>query len=591
MGRIIYNKYRWKEGSSKIIWAAIVSGILISLGVILSVNSESSPAYLPAPTILKPAYGSMVARGEFVLAGVTKNGTKVDVYIDGDYAGEAKTKDHPSGTASFSFIIDNQSDFQTGVHRVWVQARGEKGKDISGLSDVIEFNLYQPYPRPTVFMPVINSSTVYTRPWIVGLARSTDMVEIMIDGVVVARTETSVDESGVGDFKYLTESDLDFGWHSIRARSVDGFDRTSPWSESFVFAISKKGKPPSKAPQLVSQTRGERITNISTPTILRPKNGDVVESGKWQIAGVVYNNLIVQLFIDSKLLVEIVPKQHKSGVTSFIYSPSEVFPRGDHRISVRAVDEAGNYSARSSDIGIIIKPRLPQLAVLTADGVIMWPPLDQAAEIGSGVKVAKGDIKVNKKLEIEDESNIENFQPVKEKKIIDFEEGEGALPEITGPVFKDGLTIEALEDILEDVVVTTATQTTATPEIVRADTKDAKIKVDNLVESGIEGEKGESIKQSNENKKDQPLSSAGEAQTVSNAKRYRPEAIILIAAGVILLLGIGFTVLRDRQKSIKQGPLDFSDDKKTAAFAADDEYQEDFKQIQNPQPPPPSPPA
>lgn len=599
---------RQQSGKKWTTWAA-AGGLLIALAVTLSVSSQTVPIKMPlaAPTILRPVEGDLIASGKgMIVGGVTKNNTQVEVFFDGKSVGYAEVAEHPSGTASFAAHI-NQEEMTEGAHSVKARAMEQNGA-LSVFSGEIYFIVAYPYPAPVLKQPVVNSATVFTRPWIIGVARSGDEVEIMLDGKVVGRVVVADHPSGTGSFQWRPQDDLAGGWHSVRARSIGR--KESEWSKAYVFAIQLPGTlVGTTAPGIASQYAEQPEQEAPAPTILEPVAQAVVAPGEWKIAGVVHNGYRVQIFQDDTLLGEIHPAPDPSGVAHFIFQPPRVLPYGESSIRTRAVTRDGSYSAFSEEVPILIKPDIKQLTVISSAGASLWPPV-QTARIGSGIKVVKesaarqendttepdlqskvfvndGTIEEDERIVtiVSDEENPEmriptstlpQREPILEENIMP--QKTGTTPEIEGPVFDP---ITALEEIEALLGSTSATDTPSSS--MPAVTESSSNRSDSEVTTSL---LNSSVFVQNDSGKVESFDSGVAAAAKTSSRPYRPEALVLIAAGVIILIGIVVTVIRDRMQ-LRAQSVDFSNAKEALTINLDHPQAGYPAGVGIPPPPPP----
>ena len=93
---------------------------------------------LPAPTIFAPVVNSETSIGRPFIVGLAKNNSRVKIYIDKEYHGELKVKNHESGTANFAF--KPKLALKRGLHAVYTIAVNSRGK-VSSRSNNISFHV------------------------------------------------------------------------------------------------------------------------------------------------------------------------------------------------------------------------------------------------------------------------------------------------------------------------------------------------------------------------------------------------------------------------------------------------------------------
>ena len=111
---------------------------------------------LPAPTLIKvDSFGTKLNKP--FISGLSKNNTKIRVFIDEQLNGEFLVNNHPSGTASFSYLPF--VDLSSGEHIIYVTAVDARGKE-SVWSNIIYYNILN--TQTTVKQEEINSTQTIT---------------------------------------------------------------------------------------------------------------------------------------------------------------------------------------------------------------------------------------------------------------------------------------------------------------------------------------------------------------------------------------------------------------------------------------------
>ncbi len=566
--------------------------VLVSVFAGWQARSLESPA-LPAPTILAPSFGEIIEQDAFFVAGVTRNDTRVEIYINGEKAGEAQVKNHPSGTASFRF--STASPLPSGGYTVWARSFSQDMDAASVPSSPVTFSLIQPFPRPVLFAPRVFDLNLFRRPWIVGVSQSGSMVEVEIDGRIAGRVQARVHPSGTGDFAFQVPDDLAEGWHSVRARITNG-RRMGRWSEPYVFGVSVSGSvPPMTASQIIPSPQQGPLSRVPAPTILSPKAGSVFAKKDFSVKGVVHNGLTVQIFIDDKLYAEVTPPEHPSGVAGFSYSPPFPLSHGGHKVSARAVSKEGVYSTFSPPVSFIALPSLPRLNVATPNGMVLLPVFAKkeaavsvpAQAVGSGVKVARNDKGVEEVARGQNSGSAEGEKEKTAKEESMPESGQEAFapplfPEIQGPRFGDIRSVAELEQKLGQISVEGKTVDKENlNEGALVEAAPAGGVQEDISVRGMEN-MGEESRQSPKEEKERQY--APEKNTGGRA--VHPLGVLFMVAGVIIIGGFAVTFMRDQREMLSRarGSVDFTS---SGSVAVDNQSFSSSR----PSAPPPAPPA
>lgn len=236
---------RKRSSLSKIISlsAAILltSYLLVPQGLI-----AATPPIPSIPTLIWPQSSVHSITGAPIIKGLTQNDTEVEVYIDSQLNGMAKVKNGKQETASFAY-----SPFLTlkpGNHAVAVRAIDNTGQK-SKLSEAVPFLVEKPYPAPSLFQPVVNSKTVSTKPFIVGVAANNSVVKVFIDGKLDGQFKVTNSESGTASFAYQPFLELDpTKDHLVYATAVGFTGKESAYSNVIGFKVEAPEAPVTENP-------------------------------------------------------------------------------------------------------------------------------------------------------------------------------------------------------------------------------------------------------------------------------------------------------------------------------------------------------
>lgn len=211
-----------------------ILALVVMIGLPMSVVAQEQ-TMLPTPTVLSPMNNDRAVVAKPLFDGVTKNKTRVAVYIDGVFNGDADVKGHRSGTASWSY--EPFLDLKPGKHEVRVRSIDSESKMQSEISLPVKFEVEAPLPSPIVLSAVVNDRTTSLRPFITGVAPADTHLEIFIDGQLNGNIHVNPDASGTGSFSYLPFLALDPGSYVVMARAIDEHGKRSEDSASFAFRV------------------------------------------------------------------------------------------------------------------------------------------------------------------------------------------------------------------------------------------------------------------------------------------------------------------------------------------------------------------
>jgi len=191
---------------------------------------------LPAPTLIEPNEETITGYVKPPIKGLTYNNTLVHVFIDGIYNGKTGILNNESGTANFAY--KPFLNLNAGKHTAWAVAEDLAGKK-SEKSNVLYFTIEEPLPAPIVYNPVVNSNTIYDRPFIVGLAKNDLIVNVYIDHKLNGSFKVENHESGTANFAYKPFLRLSGGNHLVYTTTKDAQGKESRWSKLIYFNITR----------------------------------------------------------------------------------------------------------------------------------------------------------------------------------------------------------------------------------------------------------------------------------------------------------------------------------------------------------------
>ncbi|HLD20393.1 MAG TPA: hypothetical protein VJB93_04075 [Patescibacteria group bacterium] len=296
------------------------------------------PAYaqgsVPVPTVLSIQEGQSFSTGLPVIAGVTKNNTRVAVFIDGTLNGLARVVSDPSGTASFSYVPF--LPLKPGLHTVAVQAEVVSTAERSTRSSVITLRIWD-ISAPTLIAPEdgVLRFDHPARAVITGLAKNGLTVNLHNDDVFTDHVKVKNHSSGTASFAIWPK--VSPGTHTVFAASTDATGRISAKRSNAVTLVVEYPLP--------------------TPTIMSLKtSADAIT-----VAGVAKNGSIVEVWIDGVKDGESVLKDDPSGTVWFSYTSTSLVA-GDHTVVIVARDGSGKKSmaSRTRIVSVGVAEQSPQ---------------------------------------------------------------------------------------------------------------------------------------------------------------------------------------------------------------------------------------
>ncbi|RLC38268.1 hypothetical protein DRH27_02690 [Candidatus Falkowbacteria bacterium] len=195
---------------------------------------------LPAPTLIEPSEDIARGRVKPPIIGLAHDDTLVHVFIDGIYNGKTEILSHKSGTANF--VYKPFLNLNVGKHSAWAVAEDLAGKK-SEKSNVLYFTIEESLPAPIIYSPVVNSDTVYNKPFIVGLAKNDLIINVYIDHKLNGSFLVNNNESGTANFAYKPFLSLTGGNHLVYTTARDIRGKESHWSNLIYFNISSPMAP------------------------------------------------------------------------------------------------------------------------------------------------------------------------------------------------------------------------------------------------------------------------------------------------------------------------------------------------------------
>ncbi len=234
---------------------------------------------LPAPTLIGPGEEDAIGSSRPFITGLSVGRSFVHIYIDGVYNGRTEVLTHESGTANFAY--KPFLNLGVGPHKVWAVAEEKEGRK-SGLSKILQFRIEEPMPAPTLFVPVVNSNTNYSRPFVVGLAKNDSFIKVFIDHKLAGQFFVANHKSGTANFVYKPPA-LVRGSHLVYTTATDSRGKESQWSNIVYFSVRQPVIAQSAREEkdgLVGKIEEPVSLDIEDSSLLISPSGDVEKAEK-----------------------------------------------------------------------------------------------------------------------------------------------------------------------------------------------------------------------------------------------------------------------------------------------------------------------
>ena len=248
---------------------------VLLFAVIFSVEAR---AEAPAPTLIAPNQTTITAKTKPLIVGLTKSGSLVKIFIDGIYDGKTEILNNESNTANFAYRPF--LNLSRGWHKVYAIAENKEAK-VSQISKVLRFNIELPMPAPTMFKPVVNKDTSFSRPFIVGLAKNDSKIKVYIDKKYIGEFKVKNQPSGTANFAYKPIKPLVRGNHLVYVVAMDKRGKQSAWSNIVYFssrnsAIAQSAQEEKKA-AVAKIEEPKEVVKIESGTPVISKSSGVIE--------------------------------------------------------------------------------------------------------------------------------------------------------------------------------------------------------------------------------------------------------------------------------------------------------------------------
>jgi len=221
---------------------------------------------VPVPTLVDPYEDLIKIDQDFYLTGLTWNNTKIYIYVDDIYQGEATViDDDDSNTANFYYLIENNSLLE-GQHEWKVIAWTETMRKRSYVSAENNFIIEDYFIAPQLDRITVD---IDNNRWLVGAAGNNSIVSVYVDNVYQGETRTD------GNFNYNL-GNLSPGLHTFYTVARDAnTGKLSKWSNLLSEQILEIDAPVEEP--IIPEEPTELIELEEVPEISQPEDLDQEE--------------------------------------------------------------------------------------------------------------------------------------------------------------------------------------------------------------------------------------------------------------------------------------------------------------------------
>ncbi|PWG78006.1 Ig-like domain-containing protein, partial [Pararcticibacter amylolyticus] len=298
---------------------------------------------------ITPPYTPSVIWAKWNIAGYTNirgssdGYTTVSIFIDGSSTKIADVAIPASGDLSYNYV----ADLAEGGHTVELIATDRAGNTRSAVAP-FAFNVDKTAPAaPVVVSATWGRSVGYTRttkPIISGTSEANAIVTLYQDGSSTKLADVTA--SGSGTWSYTPTIDLTEASHSFTATATDQSGNVSALSAALSFIVDLTA-PDVPVISSVAGKNAAGYTRQSKPTM----------SGTTEVGS------DVTLYLDGSTVRYADASTNASGV--WVFSPSANLSEGEHFITAKAYDKAGNSSVLTAAFNFIVDTTAPVAPVIS----------------------------------------------------------------------------------------------------------------------------------------------------------------------------------------------------------------------------------
>ncbi len=301
--------------------------------------ADVTPPDKPSKPVMTDGDGKYTNNPKPTITGTTEANAKVDIYNGSTLVATVNA----DGTGKWSYTFTTA--LADGSYNISVKAKDASG-NVSVSSDVLNIivdTVAPDAPSAPVLTDGINGTTNNNTPNVTGTAEANSKVDIYSNGSKVG----TVTADGSGKWSYTFSPALSDGAYPVTAKATDAAGNTSESSPATNIIVDTQKPAAPSAPSLDTDNNDGNV-KINNPAI----------SGSTEPADTVF------IYDGSTLVTKIVADG--SGNWNYTFSP--VLTDGQHNITVKSKDVAGNISDPSGILEIKVdtqKPDKPDAPVLS----------------------------------------------------------------------------------------------------------------------------------------------------------------------------------------------------------------------------------
>ncbi|MBW8686961.1 Ig-like domain-containing protein [Chitinophaga rhizophila] len=261
------------------------------------------------------------------VTGTAEANSTVTIIVDGSAIGTAPAN------ASGNYTFTMPTALSDGIHAITATATDAAG-NTSAPSTTL--NLVVDTQVPTVpTITTVKNPTNDNTPTVTGTAEANSTVTIIVDGSAVG----TVTANASGTYTFNMPTALSDGTHAITATATDAAGNTSAPSTTLNLVID------TQVPTVPTITTAKNPTNDNTPTV----------------TGTAEANSTVTIIVDGSAVGTVTA--NASG--NYTFTMPTALSDGTHAITATATDAAGNTSAPSTTLNLVIDTQVPTVPTIT----------------------------------------------------------------------------------------------------------------------------------------------------------------------------------------------------------------------------------
>jgi hypothetical protein len=281
-----------------------------------------------APVITSPTDGALVNVKRPTYSGTAEAGSKMEVFLNGSSVGTTTA----DGTGNWT--LTQPTDLADGAHTVKATASDAAG-NTSPDSAAVSFTVEVPGPdAPVILTPADGAVVNVKQPTYGGTAEAGVTVEVFVDVLSIGTVTADV----YGQWTLTQPTDLTEGAHTVKATATDAEGNEGGESALVSFTVD--------------------VTAPGAPVITSPTDGAVLNIRKPTFSGTAEAGSKVQVFLNGSP----VGTTTADGAGSWTLTQPADLADGVYLVNANAVDAAGNTSADSAAVSLVVDLTAPAIS-------------------------------------------------------------------------------------------------------------------------------------------------------------------------------------------------------------------------------------